>query len=172
MSINFAKLTKNVTKRPEYTGKCRKCQKYTGISGICQKWRKYTGIFENQRSPLKQLFRFWPLFEWFMDHFWSLMCVFWLVFLVSIFETFGYFRNCRTFDFQLSVKNVSKYSNFYFHERQYIFPKMYQNLKLLPECMALVHRDDCIIKKLHLFGTLDAIAIVLGYPYDRVLVNE
>ena len=39
-------------------------------------------------------------------------------------------------------KNVPEFSDFLFRERLYIFPKMYQFLKLLPERMVLLHDPD------------------------------
>ena len=42
MSKIFTKLTKNLTEKPKYTGKCQKCQKYTGIFDIRRDMSKIT----------------------------------------------------------------------------------------------------------------------------------
>ena len=34
-------------------------------------------VLARSGAEKNSFFCFWPFFEWFMDHFWSLMCVFW-----------------------------------------------------------------------------------------------
>ena len=48
------------------------------------------------------------------------------------------YQNKLIFGTDTDTKNVPKYSTFYFRKSRYNFAKIYQNSKLLQECMALL----------------------------------
>ena len=65
-------------------------------------------------------------------------------FLPKISTSYG---KWPAFGISASVKNVPNYSVFYFRDRQYIFPKLLKNPKLLPKRMALVQTKLNIVPK-------------------------
>ena len=120
MSKNFAKLTENVSEIPKYTGKCRKCQKYSRIFDI---WRYMSKI--TIEPSIK-----WPKFDQYLAQIGQKWLKKWSKITKIIPEFFTSYQKWPIFGLSVSVKNVLKYLVF-FSQKAVHFPKNLPKFKTL-----------------------------------------